>query len=225
VGANKAAVAKVVNSTAILITSIDQAHDHGAAFYDESRQSEDELSFDEVFRAVWQSVFIPSPAVAALSDQRSKDLNLVPGKYVSTQVRSKYHRDRSNDIKMIDNSLNCASNLEPGWSIYFTSDSTNATVHAINYGRSRNATVVSGIAEKEPLHLDRGNEFLKLSDGSRNNTPAGFYTVFVDLYLLANSRCVSYGLGGFGKWGSLLSHNRTCSVRHSISQCDWVEAH
>jgi hypothetical protein len=43
------------------------------------------------------------------------------------------------------------------------------------------------------------------------------------LYLLANSRCVTHGIGGYGKWGSLLSYNSSCSKRHHRAQCKFTE--
>ena len=44
--------------------------------------------------------------------------------------------------------------------------------------------------------------------------PMDFYDIFLDLYVMANADCVSYGQGGFGRMGSLLSRNRTCSKKH-----------
>jgi hypothetical protein len=105
-------------------------------------------------------LFTPSAPVAALIDQNSKDLNLVPGEYVATHVRSLYKSDKSSNLAMVQNGVNCATKLKPGWPVYFASDSSNASRSALTYGRSKNATIVARIADTEPLHLDRGVEFL-----------------------------------------------------------------
>ena len=41
------------------------------------------------------------------------------------------------------------------------------------------------------------------------------YPIFVDLWLMAHAMCHSIGIGGFGRWASVLSGNhRQCSSRH-----------
>ena len=83
--------------------------------------------------------------------------------------------------------------------------------------------VVARVADTEPLHLDRGIDFLETSDAWKNAKAASFYDIFVDLYLLAGSQCLAYGVGGYGMWGALLSHNISCSLAHSRASCDWTD--
>jgi hypothetical protein len=174
------------------------------------------------FRDVWNVLFTPAPPVQSLIDDHMKELGLVPGHYIAVHVRSMYRSDKSNDQVMISNSINCASMLKPGWPIYFASDSTNATKNAVKYATNKNASIVFQTTNSEPLHLDRGDEFLERSNGWRNNSASDFYSVFVDLYLLANSGCSSFGVGGFGKWGSRLSYNSSCHVQHDRRRCQWM---
>jgi hypothetical protein len=220
-GNNKRTVARTRSSERV-VTFRHQSHDHGSIFYNLVK-AEDELPFDRVFREMWDVLFTPSAPVAALIDQNSKDLNLVPGEYVATHVRSLYKSDKSSNLAMVHNGVNCATKLKPGWPVYFASDSSNASRSALTYGRSKNATIVARIADTEPLHLDRGVEFLNLADGWKNLNASAFYDVFVDLYLLANSRCVTHGIGGYGKWGSLLSYNSSCRESHQKAQCQWTD--
>jgi hypothetical protein len=51
----------------------------------------------------------------------------------------------------------------------------------------------------DPPHLN----FDELSD------PSGFYGIFVDLFLMSRAHCVTFGAGGFGRFGSLVSHHPT----------------
>jgi hypothetical protein len=131
------------------------------------------------------------------------------------------------------------------WPIYFASDSVATTRLAIAYGNSRSRrrgrdnktttnnndtsnTVVTVVARssgshKEPLHLDRGRDFLAPSDDWKNRSAADFYDIFVDLYLLSSARCVAYGAGGYGQLASLLSYNRTCGINHRTASCEWTD--
>jgi hypothetical protein len=209
-------------SNTTLVVAKDQSHDHGLHFYNQHRETENETGFDQVFRDVWNVLFTPAPPVQALINENMQELSLVPGRYIAVHVRSMYKSDQSSDHDMIGNSINCASMLKPGWPIYFASDSTNTTTNALRYATRQNASMVFRKTDTDPLHLDRGNEFLERSNGWRNNTASDFYSVFIDLYLLANSGCSSIGVGGFGHWGSRLSYNATCLVRHSKTTCPWT---
>jgi hypothetical protein len=209
-------------SNRTLVIARDQTHDHGLQFYNQAQETENEAGFDEVFRDLWNVLFTPAPPVQALLDNNMKELSLLPGLYIAVHVRAMYRSDKSNDQAMLSNSINCASMLKPGWPIYFASDSTNATKNAVQYARNKNATIVFRETDSEPLHLDRGGEFLERSNGWRNNTVSDFYSVFVDLYLLGNSGCSTFGVGGFGKWGSRLSYNSSCHVQHSQRRCPWT---
>jgi hypothetical protein len=152
------------------------------------------------------------------------DLNLVPGEYVASHLRSMYTRDKSGNANLVSNSVNCATELKPGWPIYFASDSFNATGSALRYGRSKNATIVARMGDTDPLHLDREIAFIGGSSiGWKNLSASAFYDVFVDLYLLAGSQCMAHGIGGYGKWGSFLSYNSSCVKSHHRSQCQWTE--
>lgn len=59
---------------------------------------------------------------------------------------------------------------------------------------------------EDPPHLN----FAKEED------PSAFFSIFADLFLMSQSRCVSFGAGGFGRFGSLVSFNSTCRGPHSI---------
>mmetsp|Transcript_16525 Transcript_16525/g.18232 ORF Transcript_16525/g.18232 Transcript_16525/m.18232 type:complete len:609 (-) Transcript_16525:339-2165(-) len=68
---------------------------------------------------------------------------------------------------------------------------------------------------EDPPHLN----FAKTDDMT------DFYVVFVDLFLMSYAKCVVYGLGGFGRLGSLVSYHPRCGVpftlEHGVYQkCD-----
>jgi hypothetical protein len=75
-----------------------------------------------------------------------------------------------------------------------------------------------------PLHLDRGVNFLaRQSEQWTTHEASRYYDVFVDLYLLANARCIAYNVGNFGKWANLLSRHPDCEISHLKNKCEWKE--
>jgi hypothetical protein len=215
----------------LIVAIRQQAHDHGKTFYDELKE-ENEAGFYEVFHDVWKAFFQPSPIVQIKIEKTMDDLGLRPRRYIAAHVRQKYHRDKTHDTDHVDNAVRCAYQSRQGASntIYFASDSTVATKRAVDFGRYITAlandtvpssiNVVARINVSDPLHLDRGSAYLQNTDSWQSFKPDDFYDVFVDLYLLASSTCVVYGVGGYGLWASLLTTKR-CSFRHSSRHCGW----
>jgi hypothetical protein len=116
--------------------------------------------------------------------------------------------------------MNCASQLRPGGPFLVASDLIDALEEAHIYGREKNVTVATPVYNHQPLHIGLHNE----SDTSV--TPADFYSVFVDIYLLAQSRCVALGVGGYGFWAQILGYDQNCWMRHSGHRpqtCAWHE--
>jgi hypothetical protein len=220
-------VLKRVASDEPIMTVLRQLHGQRFKHYNQHKDAH-ELGFHLVSREFWDTLFTPSAAVAALIQQNMKDLNLVPGKYVAAHMRTLYEKDESNNYAAIHNGINCATQLKPGWPVYFASDSSHATLAALEYGRSKRknrntTTVVARVADTEPLHLDRGIDFLGVSDAWKNLGAAAFYDTFVDVYLLAGSQCLAFGAGGYGMWGAMLSQNSKCSMDYSRKRCGWTD--
>jgi hypothetical protein len=212
-----------------LITMRYQSNNHGSIYYNENK-AESDPDFNQVYRKCWSKVFEPSPPVAALIEKNTKEFGLAPGNYVSVHVRSKYQSDRAEDSTLIQNAVNCGSQLHPGIPIYIAADDNRVTEMGIEYGASKGGIVVAHQDEQSPLHLDRGSEFF-----SKNNIlfvfnqtnwsdfpPVSYYDIFVDLYMIAQSRCVTVNKGGFGRWGQLLMENNTCYLNHGKNHCEWA---
>ena len=228
----KMAVRKAKTSKAPLFTVLDNSGDHGAAFYNEARHNLNEPSFQQIYRPLWDALFTPAPAVADLIDRYSRDM--LPRPYIGLHIRSMFEGDESDNREMIENSVNCAvqlveSSLVLGNStssarnelpvVYLATDSIRTTNLALEFGLSQNVSMRVVPMKQSPMHLDRGRDYLQLSNTWQVEDLEDFYPTFVDLYLLRNSQCVTFGIGGFGLWGSLLSHNSSCFIRHSETKC------
>ena len=225
----KKAVQEAQSSKTPLFTVLDNSGDHGAGFYNEARSSLNEPSFEQIYRPLWDALFTPAPAVADLIDKYSRDVLPVGQQpYVGLHIRSMYEGDESGNQEMIENSVNCASQLVDSLGnstdstavVYLATDSIRTTNIALRYGLSLKLPMQIIPTQKSPMHLDRGSDFLQMSNSWKVEDVEDFYPTFVDLHLLRNCHCVTFGVGGFGRWGSLLSHNHSCSIRHSETKCE-----
>jgi hypothetical protein len=215
-----------------LIRARYQSFNGGSEWYDSQLIEEDnEAPFNEVFYDVWRTFFRPSKAVAAIIQSQMKQMELVPGAYVSAHLRALY-AIAERDVKQIQqwtrNALNCASNLrqqQPGGApIFFASDSTEASQYARVYAGEKGARVVTHTPQPNPpLHLDRCRDWQK-------RPTSDFYDTFVDLYLIALGGCVTYNRGGYGHWGLLIGGDYQCFIDQATTQggniklkCKWLE--
>lgn len=189
--------------------------------------TEKEATFEEVYHDVWRVFFTPSPTVRASVDSYMEQWNLVPGQYAAAHLRALYGRvsDRpeAQAREWTRNALNCASKLRPGGPFLFASDHSFSIQAALEYGEEMHAKVVARPHDSEPLHLDNAENI-----GER--LPHEFYDVFIDLYLMGMSRCLTYNRGGFGQWALLIGYNATCGYNQKTSKygiktpCTWTEA-
>ena len=213
-------IANTKDERTILVTQY-QSWNYGWLWYDEQGKDKGELSAIEVFKDVWNSVFVPSPPVQAMIDSNRQELGLVPGEFATAHIRALWtikSRTLKETTVMVKNAMNCASHLRPGGPFLVTSDHLEALSEAQKYGAEKGVQVITPSYDREPLHVGMHNE----SDTSV--TPQDFYSAFVDIYLIAMTRCVAVGPGGYGYWGQILGYNHTCWIRHSgekARKCTW----
>lgn len=189
-----------------------QSHNHGANFYNE--ETTDATTFEEAYHDLWHRVFRPSPEVSKLIDKTMAERNLVPGEYSAAHFRALYNR-KNRDLNVTRvvsiNAVNCASQMRPGGPVYFASDSKEAVTFIQQYAQQMSLPVHCLSHATPPLHLDKDPNW-------RNRTPSEFYSVFVDLYLIGQSRCLTYSIGGFGHFGLLMGFNASCGSRHFLGE-------
>jgi hypothetical protein len=164
--------------------------------------------------------------VAKLIKAEMDRKELVPGEYSAAHLRALYgrtmDREETEAKEWTRNALNCASNLRPGGPFLFASDHTYSQTAALEYGLERNTKIVSRTHDKLPFHLDKVDDW-------KSRQPSEFYDIFVDLYLMGMSRCLTYNRGGFGQWALLIGYNSTCFVSQKTSEagigyrCNWTK--
>jgi len=227
--------AKTVNDTEVAVTTAANSS-HTIPY---------ELDLLELFRDLWKIMFQPSPPVARLIQQNLRQMQLVPGEFASVHLRVLYAVDAQPLYRihlLVKNAMNCVSNLRPGGPYFVAGDSLDAIRMAHDYAVQHNVTLHSAShdttttttttmlnnnnnnnnrTKKEPQHL----EWYNASDTSL--MPSDFYAGFVDVYLMAATRCVAAGKGGFAKWGQLLGYNSSCIKIHDGTgadrNCRWTD--
>lgn len=186
-------------------------------------------SYEQISRDLFKTLFRPSPPLRKLIDEKMSSNGLVPGQYTSSHYRAFYaienqkqKRYESELIRKTENAINCASRLFPGASVYYASDSLFATEYAQKYAKDFNRPVVTLKHDKEALHLDKKEQWT-------SGNVSDFYPTFIDLLIMAEGRCLSHGVGGFGRYAAILSVDPSCVISHDstrkkkISICKWYD--
>lgn len=203
-----------------------QSHDHGSIYYDSARESYSEPDFKTVFHSVWKIFFTPAPALASVIKAALNDASLMPGEYTAAHLRALYATNKR-DGQLVKgwtvNSIQCAVTLQQRTHqplpVFFASDSGNALREAAIYGKASGVRVVTrSITEnsENALHIDKTKDW-------KQRPVSDFYDVFVDLYLMGLSKCVTFGMGGYGQLASYMTPNANCSIVHmtatSVERC------
>eukprot|EP00934_Nitzschia_sp_Nitz4_P005259 Nitzschia sp. Nitz4//scaffold9_size221794//195908//196897//NITZ4_001381-RA/size221794-exonerate_protein2genome-gene-0.25-mRNA-1//1//CDS//3329561106//5249//frame0 len=182
-------------------------------------------TYENIYHTLFRALFQPSPPIAKLVKAKMRQGNLVAGDFAVAHYRAFYAIEDKKDLmttnllrKYALNAVACASELKPGGPVYLASDSRDAVEAMKQYAREGNRSIVSWDGD-EALHVDKFSSW-------NAPPPSSFYSVFVDLLIMANSRCTAYGQGGFGRFASLLSYNASCTRRHvirgdHIQKCFW----
>jgi hypothetical protein len=193
-----------------------------------SGNNEDSIILDppSFFHDMFLSLFTPAASIQAMVQQYMKILNLIPNQFVVAHYRAKYPKEPYRDTgnltileETVVNAVRCASSLTTaGLPVYVASDTIEALRAAQHYANQNRQRIVSHLdvprdgsatillPAQDPPHLN----FAKEEDAS------AFYSIFLDLFIMSQSRCVSFGAGGFGRFGSLASFNASCRTPHSI---------
>lgn len=199
-----------------------QSPEGGELYYKD--QADSQSTYQDVFHEIFRRFFTPVPRMARVIESEMADHNLVPGQYAAVHLRAMYgnrkHRDAQEMAELAALGINCASNLLPGKPIYFASDTGAAVNAARNYSLAHSLPIASLEFDYNPLHLDKDTDW-------ENRTASQFDATFVDLFMLAQSRCVAYSNGGYGTFGSLLSFESDCSLRffagkRKAKRCRWM---
>jgi len=134
-------------------------------------------------------------------------------------------------VKIIaDNSIKCAVKAMPGTKhVYFASDSSKVNKYLMDespfWAPHQNKSHINSSTSfinnynpnttlvMRPGYTEYANHLENLP--SEKSKVSDYNSMFFDLWIMAHSKCLAQGLGGFGHFGSVLSGNHlSCRVRH-----------
>lgn len=178
------------------------------------------------YSSIWKTLFTPSPNVQTAIEKVQRELGITSKKYNAVHVRARYdtdtvhkHAERNAINCLLEHRNNETSVLTTAHlPVYVASDAVDTVRQAVQYGRDIGVRVAGCENTTEQLHLDRGNSMLNVSNDWEGRPPSDFYPTFVDLYLLADSQCIARGIGGYGRWASLIGSS-ICNVNYHKRRC------
>lgn len=127
-------------------------------------------------------------------------------------------------VEIATHALECAQTLTESASepIYFFSDSSNLTdymthvlpnmTHIENDTDRKAKDVVSKVNVVGRLDVSEGKMFHLGRQGGRD--PHDYFATFADLYVVIGARCLSFGTGGYGKFGAQITNKKKCLIQH-----------
>jgi len=170
-----------------------------------------------VFSEIMSILFEPSEAIAQGVMKQMNDLGLKPKQYLSVQFRGSYGGMRSSEEEQssrINNALNCVVKIGGNGTtpkIFFTADDRKYVTYATN----------------KSIMLDN-NEKLEIVTTNHEDVHSGkadtvesMNPIFIDLWLMKNSKCAAYGIGGYGLFGARLA-GEECSINYRYNKCEPV---
>ena len=191
-----------------------------------SQQDDNALEYTTFYHDLFPGLFVPSPPIRNLVAQLLQQSQLKPNQYVVAHYRSKYPGEPYRESKnltilqqFVNNAIDCAASLSPSLPVYFASDAV-ASLQAAEGLLITEAGILNDTSVPSPrvvthLELISTQEDPPHLNFAIKDHPSAFYSIFVDLIVMSQSRCVSFGAGGFGRFGSLISFNATCRIPHS----------
>jgi len=178
---------------------------------------------------VMDLLFEPSTPVAAAITETMKKLDLVPKQYSTVHYRAPdfvpYPKDMGSLEKRtpdqsrkdeISNAISCAVHISHNKNIYFTSSDNDFVEYVLEESPfAKSPTVdIKGVTGYFRYHSDNPTH----SFDWEASDPSVLYPVFVDLWIMKNSKCVAFTKLGFGRLGSRLNGD-DCSVNALGETC------
>jgi len=176
-----------------------------------------------IYNDIISILFQPVPPLRMMILKTMKQLGLREKQYLAAHFRDRYPNienrkagikglHMSADVKktILDNSISCVVRAagSKDLPVYFTSDKDENVKYMLHDSRyaskQENPIKVIGIESMLRKNLDEEYKIHK---------PEDFYPVFVDFYLMAYSKCVSYGQGGFGRFAGRVA-GEECMVQY-----------
>lgn len=184
--------------------------DFGETYYN-SKVLEGEADAQTAFHEVWDVLFRPSALLEERVQESTRLMGLTPGEYASVHIDYDAvpagDQERDELRKMVENAMNCMSGLRPGGPFLVAAQTFAIAREAIIYGKHKGVHVHA----KQIAH-------------DTSTVPNDLYVSFVEIMLMANTKCVAYNKGGYGQLGYILGYDFDCKISYAPPQnCEWTD--
>jgi hypothetical protein len=180
------------------------------------------LDYENVFHDLWREMFRPVPRLLqAKIDAQLAAHGLKADNYAATHVRAVHaYRLNSNEIVGVTyRALRCTTELMPGAPILVASNSKEVYDVARNISLQFTDLTIVTLKENHFIHFDYDLQW-------ESRKPKEYDSAFQDLYMLGSAKCTSYGVGGYGKFGSRMTTGAsTCGFDYNALPrlpCEWT---
>jgi len=192
-----------------------------------------QTQIESLHRVILKYFFEPADELQIQIKNTMDKLGLIHKNYVSAHYRSDdqsfhaTHEALSNDVidekteYEINNAIQCAVEKGNNMSMpcYFTSSNARNVKYVLQdspFASNRNPPVkVIGI-ESQRIHSEHpgSNDYYEQQD----HDPSELYPIFIDLWIMAYSKCVAFGNLGFGRLGARLTGGY-CQINYLQNSC------
>ena len=171
----------------------------------------------DYFHDMFLALFRPVPRLQLIIERMMEELGLHPNQFVATHIRSLYPGhpyEKSLNVRDLQptvlHAVECASSMLAGAPVFVAADTAAAKEVAHEYGHTS-----TGFPVVSDLDLHNSTRFAPVHlEFDQKEDPSAFFGIFLDLFIMSQSRCVAFGLGGFGLFGSLASFNASCQAQY-----------
>lgn len=181
--------------------------------YYNQRIQEGEVVASQAFHDVWNVLFKPSFMLTERISESLRLMGLKAGEYATAHIDYELvPRDDAEQEQLrlkVENAMNCMSNLRPGGPFLVAAQTYAIAREAIVYGKQHNVVVHA----KQIAH-------------DTSTVPTDMFTSFVEIMLMADTRCVAYNRGGYGQLGYILGYDYNCRIKYSGNEgqeCQWKD--
>jgi len=108
-----------------------------------------------------------------------------------------------------------------GLVVYVASDAPQVVEYLKSISDQAGNAAVANSREGWPLIVGMETKDRPNIDLAKPKHPSEWYPAFLDIWILSHARCVSYGIGGFGRFGANLARTG-CMVQHRSSR-KWLD--
>lgn len=173
-----------------------------------------DLTADRAFHDVFNVFFKPTAMLTERVHEVHHTMGMPVGKYAAVHVDypdvPTTEAGKEALRLKVENALNCVSNLRPGGPFLVAGESFPIVKEAIKYAKKHNVMVAARQVAPDSSRLQKD-----------------MWNSFIEIYFMANARCVAYANDGYGQLGYMMGYEHDCRIKYdyhdAAKTCTWTD--